>query len=184
MLFTTAQSDTDLYQILDLQKRNLPLSLSPEEVSREGFVTVSHRFEDLKKMNSYEPHVIAKEKDAVVAYLLAMTEKSKRDIPILIPMFDVFENIIYRGKKISEFKYLVVGQVCVAKEFRGRGVLDLCYEEYQKRFSPKYDFAITEISKKNPRSLRAHRRAGFEIVHEYADSNGIDWDIVLWDWRK
>jgi len=183
MLFTTSQTDTDLRQILDLQKRNLPLSLSQEEINREGFVTVSHRFEDLKQMNLYEQHVIAKENDIVVAYLLAMTEKSKHDIPVLIPMFDVFDEIIYRGKKISEYKYLVVGQVCVAREFRGQGVLDLCYGEYKKRFSPRYDFAITEISKKNPRSLNVHQRVGFEIVHEYLDNHGIDWDIVLWDWR-
>jgi GNAT superfamily N-acetyltransferase len=184
MVFTTSQTDTDLQQILDLQKQNLPVALSQEEINREGFVTVSHSFEGLKKMNSYEQSLIAKENDKVVAYILAMTERSKKDIPILVPMFDVFNEIIYHGKKISEYNYLVVGQVCVAKEFRGKGILDQCYIEYKKRFSKKYEFAITEISQKNLRSINAHQRIGFETIHQYRDSGGVDWNIVLWDWRK
>jgi predicted GNAT superfamily acetyltransferase len=182
MFITTSQTDRDLLQILALQQINLPKNLSPEEIEREGFVTVMHRFEDLKKMNGYEQSVIAKENEAVVAYLIAMTENSKLDIPILVPMFEVFNEIIFKGKKISEYNYLVVGQVCVAKAFRGQRLLDACYAEYKKRFAEKYAFAITEISKKNPRSLKAHERIGFKTVHEYIDSFGVDWCIVLWDW--
>ncbi len=184
MISTTPQTDQDLQQILDLQKRNLPQALSQEEIEREGFVTVNHRFEDLKKMNSYEQSVIAKEDDKVIAYLLAMTEKSKYDIPILIPMFEVFNQVVYKGRKISEYNYLVVGQVCVAKEFRGKRILDECYQAYKERFQTKYDFAITEISQKNQRSMKAHLRIGFETIYQYRDLNSIDWNIVLWDWRK
>ncbi len=184
MIITTSQTDQDLQQILDLQKRNLTQALSQEEIDREGFVTVNHRLEDLKKMNSFEHSVIAKEDNIVVAYLLAMTKKSKLDIPVLAPMFEVFDQVAYREKKISEYNYLVVGQVCVAKEFRGKRILDECYRAYKERFQTKYDFAITEISQKNIRSMKAHQRIGFETTHEYRDSNGIDWNIVLWDWGK
>lgn len=182
MIITTSQTDEDLLQILDLQKRNLPKNLSQEEINREGFVTVSHSFEDLKKMNGYEQSIIAKENNTVVAYLLAMTEKSKHDIPVLVPMFEVFNTITYNEKNISAYNYLVVGQVCVSKENRGKGLLDDCYQAYRKAFSEKYDFAITEIAQKNIRSMKAHQRVGFKTIYQYTDSNGIDWDIVLWDW--
>ncbi len=184
MIFTTSQTDQDLIQILALQKKNLAQALSSEEINREGFVTVHHSFEGLQKMNSYEQSVIAKENDVVVAYLLAMTQQSKYDIPILAPMFEVFNEVIYRGKKISEFHYLVVGQVCVAKEFRGKGILDECYREYKTRFDKKYEFAITEIAQQNIRSMKAHERIGFSTIHQYRESNGTDWNIVLWDWRE
>jgi len=184
MIFTTSQTAEDLIQILALQKANLAQSLSPEEINREGFVTVHHSFEGLKKMNGYEQSVIAKENDTVVAYLLAMTQQSKYDIPILAPMFEVFNQVIYRGKKISEFHYLVVGQVCVAKEFRGKGILDECYREYKKRFEKKYEFAITEIAQQNVRSMKAHERIGFKTIHQYRESNDTDWNIVVWDWRE
>jgi L-amino acid N-acyltransferase YncA len=112
-----------------------------------------------------------------------MTEQSKFDIPILAPMFEVFNQVIYHGKKISEYRYLVVGQVCVAKEFRGKGVLNLCYQAYKKQFESKYDFAITEIAQKNIRSMKAHERIGFKTIHQYRESNGMDWNIVVWDWK-
>jgi len=184
MIFTTSKTDQDLLQILALQKKNLAQSLSREEINEQGFVTVHHSFEGLKKMNSYEQSVIAKENDIVVAYLLAMTQQSKHDIPILKPMFEVFDHVNYCGKKISEFHYLVVGQVCVAKDFRGKGVLDECYREYKKRFDKKYEFAITEIAQNNVRSMKAHERIGFKTVHEYLESNGTHWNIVVWDWTE
>ena len=184
MIYTTSQTDQDLIEILALQKKNLAQALSPEEISQQGFVTVHHSLEGLQKMNSYEQSVIAKENDMVVAYLLAMTPQSKYDIPILAPMFEVFNQVIYKGKKISEFHYLVVGQVCVAKEFRGKGILDECYGEYKKRFDKKYEFAITEIAQNNVRSMKAHERIGFKTIHQYRESNATHWNIVLWDWRE
>jgi predicted GNAT superfamily acetyltransferase len=182
VIFTLARTDQDLAQILALQKLNLPKSLSPDEIDREGFVTVNHSFEDLKKMNSYEQSIIAKENDILAGYVLAMTQLSKYDIPTLAPMFEVFNQVSHRGKNIFQYNYLVVGQVCVAKEFRGKGVLDECYKEYRRRFEHKYDFAITEIAQTNLRSIKAHERIGFKTVHQYREENGTDWNIVLWDW--
>lgn len=183
IVYTTSKTDKDLLQILELQKNNLPAGLTSEQIAAEGFVTVSHSFGDLQKMNSIEESIIAKDDDRVIAYLLAMTEKSKLDIPILIPMFDAFDNIIFRNKKISDYQYIVVGQVCVAAGYRGKGILDSCYTEYKKHFENKYDFAITEISNRNQRSLNAHKRIGFDTIYEYQAPDGETWSIVLWDWK-
>ena len=181
--YTTSKTNQDLLQILELQKRNLPQNLTAEKKSLQGFVTVMHSFETLFKMNSIEKSIVAKDGDQVIGYLLAMTKASKDDIPILIPMFNEFDNILYRGKKIAEYNYLVVGQVCVDEAYRGQGILDECYTEYKEHFKNKYDFAITEIHTSNKRSIRAHQRIGFEIIHNYKDPDGDLWEVVLWDWR-
>jgi predicted GNAT superfamily acetyltransferase len=183
IVYTTSKTDKDLLQILELQKNNLPAGLTSEQIATQGFVTVSHSFGDLQKMNSIEESIIAKDDDRVIAYLLAMTEKSKLDIPILIPMFEAFDNITFRNKKISGYQYIVVGQVCVAAGYRGKGILDSCYAEYKKHFENKYDFAITEISNRNQRSLNAHKRIGFNTIYEYQAPDGETWSIVLWDWK-
>ncbi len=182
--YTTSKTEQDLLQILALQKNNLQASLSSEQIASQGFVTVSHSLADLRNMNNIEPHIIARIDGQVVAYALAMTTLSKADIPVLAPMFDLFDSIIFRDRKISEQPYIVVGQVCVAAGYRGRGILDNCYMAYKKHFEGKYDFAITEISKRNPRSLNAHRRIGFEVVHEYQAPDGETWCIVLWNWKN
>lgn len=183
ILYTTAQTENDLAGIIQLQQQNLPAAITPEEATDQGFVTVVHDLEILTKMNDLEQHIIAKDKNQVVAYLLAMTTSSKHDLPVLIPMFEAFDRIFYRGKLVADYRYLVVGQVCVSKAYRGQGVLDLCYDCYRDTYQSKYDFAITEIATRNTRSLQAHRRIGFVEIDRYRSPVGEEWSIVIWDWR-
>jgi hypothetical protein len=180
--YTTVKSDKELEQILLLQKLNLAAGLTREQINSQGFVTVSHRFEDLKKMNEIEQHVIGKDNDRVVAYLLAMTAHSKFDVPILFPLFEMFDRVDYQNKRIASYKYIVVGQACVAEGYRGQGVFDACYAAYRDCFKDKYDFAITEIAIRNQRSINAHKRVGFESIYEYAAPDGEEWSVVVWKW--
>lgn len=180
--YKTSTTDIDLQQILQLQQQNLAAGLTAEQIASQGFVTVMHAFEDLKKLNDIEAHVIAKDDDRVVAYILAMTAKSRSDIPVLVPMFEMFEQIGYQNKKIADYRYIVVGQVCVAEGYRGKGIFDACYEAYRDYLKDKYEFAITEIATRNQRSINAHKRVGFETIHEYVAPDGEAWSIVLWKW--
>ena len=180
--YSTVQSDQDLMGILKLQSENLSYLLTPEEKVQEGFVTVKHDLATLKRMHDLEPSVIALKNDTVVGYLLAMTSGSRFDISILDPMFKMFEEINFKSKPIANYNYLVVGQVCVDKNFRGTGLLDEMYDYYRDQFSNKYDFAITEIIDTNMRSIRAHSRIGFELVHQYPAPDETRWHIVIWDW--
>lgn len=180
--YTISKTKNDLTDIIELQKKNLVQNLTSEEIEKFGFVTVSHSMEVLSKMSSYEQHIIARDKDLIVGYLLAMTKFSRNDIPILIPMFDTFDQISYKGKRVSKYNYLVVGQVCIHKDFRGIGLLDNCYKTYKNYFKNKYDFAITEIANTNKRSLNAHLRIGFKEIHRYIDSQHTEWSIVVLDW--
>jgi GNAT superfamily N-acetyltransferase len=182
--YNTATTREDLVGILKLQKANFSENLTQDEIERQGFVTVRHSFDELRKLNDIEKHIIAKDEQRVIAYILAMTADSKFDLPVLIPMFELFDNIKFAGKSISSFKYLVVGQVCVAKNFRGQGIIDRCYEAYKAYFKGRYDFAITEIVRTNQRSLRAHQRIGFQEIYKYKAADETEWSIVVWDWNN
>ncbi len=182
--FTTSHTNQDFLQIIDLQKRNLPINLSAVEMQDQGFVTVQHSLDDLLEMNRHEHNIVIKDANQIVGYLLAMTKASKSAIPILIPMFECFDLVQFKGKPIADYNYIVVGQVCVDKAYRGKGLLDACYRAYADYFESRYAFAITEIATKNERSINAHSRIGFEEVHRYSDANGIEWSIVVWDWEK
>ncbi|MGC4103955.1 GNAT family N-acetyltransferase [Ferruginibacter sp.] len=181
LVYTTAQT-TDLQGIIELQQKNLAIHLTPEAISTQGFVTVVHSLHDLKKMNHIEPHIICKDGTKVVAYLLSMTVQSQNDIPVLKPMFEMFRQVMFNGKTIAEYNYMVVGQVCVDKAYRGAGILDKCYDLYRDTFKSRFDFAITEIATRNTRSIKAHERIGFIPVHQYTDPAGEEWSIVVWNW--
>ena len=181
--FRKAQNSEDFKGIIALQQANLLQNLSLETIQKEGFVRVCHSLEDLTKLNEFEEQLIAIQDNEVIAYILAMPPGSRTSIPMLLPMFEQFDQIDWKGQKISSYSYLAIGQVCVAKEFRSQGLFANAYAAYKELFSKKYDFAITELSKKNLRSLSAHKKIGFQTIHTFQDEYE-EWEIVLWDWKN
>lgn len=175
--FTTAQTDQDLHQILALQKENRPRNLTSEEVKAQGFVTVEHDFSLLKKMNSPYPHIIAKADNQVVAYALVMLSALRKDIPVLVLMFEKIDGLMIDGKPMNDFSYFVMGQVCVAKSCRGQGVFGGLYRKMAEEMRSDFDYIITEIATRNSRSMRAHEREGFKILLEFEDGQE-EWAIV------
>ncbi len=182
--YTTSKTNQDLSEITILQKSNLRQNLTAAEIQNQGFLTMSYTLETLKKMQDKESQIIAKDNDKIVGYELALTEKSKFEIPVLTPMFETFNLMQYKEKLISSYNYIVVGQICIDKEYRSKGLFDGCYEAYKNYFKNKYDFAITEIATDNKRSRAAHKRNGFEEIYTYKDFNNIEWVIVILEWNS
>jgi GNAT superfamily N-acetyltransferase len=180
--YSIVKTEEELQGISQLLQDNLGSNLSAEEKSKEGFLTVVYTLDDLKRMHATEPGIIAKDQDKVIAYVLAMTVSFKTGFPILEPLFELFGKIEYKGKMISDYNYMVVGQTCIDKKYRGKGVLQKMYAAFVNRFRLKYDFAITEIATKNLRSRHAHEKIGFQTVHEYFAPDGVGWSIVLLQW--
>jgi hypothetical protein len=78
-------------------------------------------------------------------------------------------------------RYYVMGQVCVAKSWRGTGVFDHLYAAHRKHLHGRFDACVTEISVRNTRSLKAHMRVGFEELERYRDATD-EWVVVIWSW--
>ncbi len=183
MIYKSCTSDIELSSILKLQKENHYSTLSKKEMNSEGFLTCTHNLELLRELNKVAPHVIAVSNKKVCAYLLTMTALAEVSMPFLKPMFQEFRTITYNKKNIADYNYLIVGQVCVGKAYRRLGVLYSCYELYTRLYRNKYDFAITEISTRNKRSLNAHLRIGFKEIHRYFSTEDEEWSIVILDWK-
>lgn len=178
-----SQSNADLEGILSLQRENLSSTLSQEEKAEQGFVTIQHNLNQLEAMHAIAPHVLVKENEQVVGYVLAMTLASKELVPLMVPLFENFEQLEIGGKKVTDYNPMVVGQVCVGKSQRGTGVFDKLYTAYREQYAGTYDFAITSIAMSNHRSLAAHQRLGFKVLHTFQDSLH-PWAIVYWDWNN
>lgn len=179
--YQLARTDHDIQGILALQKKNLPTQLDAQETKNQGFVTVNHSFELLKSMNNTNASIIAKDDDQIVGYNIAMTKAFAKDIPVLIPMFGIMDHLTFKGQSLKEVNYIVCGQVCVAKAYRGQGIFDGMYQAYRQYYKDRFPVILTEIATRNTRSLRAHERVGFEIVHSY-NTPDEQWEIVKWEW--
>ncbi|MBK9257563.1 MAG: GNAT family N-acetyltransferase [Saprospiraceae bacterium] len=178
IIYKVANSNTELQEILVLQKENLRKTKSAEEEAKEGFVTVCHDLELLQEMNEKAGHVIGLHQGRVVAYALTMTKDFKNKIPVLVPMFEMIDNLVFQNQRIGDYTYLVMGQVCIEKNFRGKGIFNELYQTYFKHYKGNYDFIITEIAARNTRSLKAHLNIGFQIIHEYHETGMEDWVVV------
>lgn len=170
--FTRCSTDIELLQILDLQRRNLPVSLSEDEKLKEGFVTVVHSFEILKEMNKTCAHIIAKYENKVIAYALCMHPKFADRIEILKPMFVELENL---EPKIEN--YMAMGQICVDKAHRKKGVFRELYKTMKRYIIPEFSSIITEVDAANQRSMTAHTSVGFEVLSDYIIDD-VQWNII------
>ncbi len=184
-MFTYGPSTTDAYlqQIMALQKANLPRNISLQEAREQGFVTVDHDMETLRDKNTPYCHSAAWAGDELAGYALVMETRFGDRIPVLIPMFELLDGIPWRGRPLREWRYFVMGQVCVARAYRGQGVFSGLYLDMRERLSEHFGLVVTEISTRNPRSIRAHEKVGFENIHEYTGPDGEHWVIVAWGWE-
>jgi L-amino acid N-acyltransferase YncA len=119
----------------------------------------------------------------VVGYALATDRSLLAQHPLLKDLGAQINKIPFGGKFVGDFDYLVVGQLCVAKEVRGRGLAQDLYAQFKATYENRYPFAVTDIDQVNHSSLRTHLKVGFITLStlNYGESN---WDVVVWDWRN
>lgn len=170
-------------QIITLQQENLVNLVPDAEKQSQGFVTAQHDFETLYQMLQESPSIVAMEGETLAGYILSMTPNFRNAIPILVPFFEFIEALHHQNKPIKNQNYMVVGQTCVAKAFRGTGLFRKMYAEYAQLHQQFYDFAITEIATANVRSLAAHQKLGFEELEQYTAKDGVRWSVVVWDFN-
>jgi GNAT superfamily N-acetyltransferase len=183
MLLAKAVDTTkELQQILQLQQQYLAGNNSTQEEKEQGFVTVHHNLQKLEQMHALAPSVIIKDGEQLIAYALVMLVNAAELIPELASMFRIFNQLQYETKPLSSYRYYVMGQVCVHKAYRGQGVFEMLYAKHKELMKDSYDFVITEIATRNTRSIRAHEKVGFQLLHRFKDEKE-EWDVVVWDWR-
>jgi GNAT superfamily N-acetyltransferase len=160
------EGDADLEQILDLQKRNLAFS-------NDGFVTVHHTLDVLRVFHTTMPSVVARHGGDVIGYALSMPREASGLVPILDPMFERLDKLAVLAAK----RWYVMGQICVDEAWRGRGIFDRLYDEHRNQYAARFDWLVTEIAMRNPRSLKAHARVGFVEIDRYRDASD-EWSVV------
>lgn len=172
----------ELEQIYQLNQENLKQNLTPEEKVTEGFVTWLYSPKLLQQMHSLAPSIIVKDNDKVVAYALATLKESSSFHADLKIMIDNINHLEYNNEKLSAYNYYCMGQICVNKDYRGKGLVKLLYTHHKEIYSGNYQLLLTEISTSNIRSIKAHANIGFKNIHTYRDQLD-EWNVVVWDWN-
>lgn len=172
---------SELVGIKKLQQENLKKNLNPDEAATEGFVTAEYSLEFLETMHRASPSIIAKDGDKVIGYALVALESIRHHHDLLAYLFNTVDKSMYNNLTLKDSRYVIAGQLCVAKNYRGLGLARKMYQHYRACLSGSYDYCITDVAQENPRSLKTHVKSGFQVI-DTLTYEGKAWDIVLWDW--
>lgn len=180
----TARTDDDFTQILALQRQYSlyggAATADADTLAREGFVYARHDLRLLRAFAAELPQVVAREGARVVGYTLAMPPSLREALPELVPMFEQFDRMRYQGAPIAAQRYVVGGQVCVDRDYRGLGLMRMLYFGMRDRLPNGYSACVTEVSARNAVSLRAHLAMGFQQVGRYQDAKD-SWLVIAWN---
>ena len=173
----------ELNGIKKLQEDNLKKNLTDSEAESEGFVTAEYSMEFLEMLHQGSPSIIAKDGNQVVGYALVAVKSIREHHDLLSDLFNGIDKIKYNRQLLKDCNYVVVGQLCVARNYRGQGLVQQMYQYFRSSLSGEFDFCITDVAETNPRSLKAHIKTGFQVVATLS-YGGLGWSIVLWDWKE
>jgi ribosomal protein S18 acetylase RimI-like enzyme len=180
---TRVSSPSEIIGIKDLQALNLKQNITAEEAIGQGFLTAAYTIEYLEEMNAASASIIAKDGDKVVGYALVATKDIRKGHDLIEGLFDAIDACEYNGKSLKDVNYVVVGQLCVAKEYRGQDLVQKLYGHFRDCLSNEFTYLVTDVAQANVRSLKAHKKRGFKVINELI-YGGFGWDIVLWDWNE
>jgi GNAT superfamily N-acetyltransferase len=175
-------TDDEIIQIHKMNQVYLRSNLSPQVQEAEGFVSWLYPVFLLQQMHNLAPSIIVKDDDKVIGYALVTPIEAGSFHHDLQTMIDNLETIVYKAKPLSAYSYYVMGQVCIDKDYRGKGIFSMLFQKHKEIYSDRYELLITEISTKNVRSQKAHEKVGFTTIYTYTDAVD-EWNVVVWDWR-
>ncbi|WP_234387078.1 GNAT family N-acetyltransferase [Aquimarina sp. Aq78] len=162
----------DIKGILSLQEKNLFSNLTEKE-RETGFVTTpftTSQIEEIIKQNGI--FIAENDNDVIVAYAFAGNWKYFEQWEIFNVMISRFPKLSFEGYQISTENSFQYGPVCIDKDYRGKGLLNLIFEEMRIEFIKKYPISITFINKVNVISEKAHtKKLGWKIIDEFEFNN-------------
>ena len=172
MIKTRIGNKSDIEGILSLQERNLSRNLSKKE-QENGFVTTPFTIPQIEAIiNQNGIFISENENNEVIAYAFAGTWEYFEQWEIFNFMVPRFPTLSFNDQAITVENSFQYGPVCIDKRYRGKGLLNLIFEEMRIEFVQKYPISITFINKTNVISEKAHtKKLGWKIVDEFNFNN-------------
>lgn len=145
----------DFDAILHLQKTNTPRSLTEKEKRQQGYIISEMTREHLQRINENVAILVACENGHLIGFV-CLTPKTTQPCPPVVAAMLNEASAQKRHPLLFGKRVFLYGPVCIAKAYRGRGVLRQLFEATKKYLYERYDTGIAFIADDNPHSLAAH----------------------------
>ncbi|MET0299548.1 MAG: hypothetical protein ABW036_07295, partial [Flavitalea sp.] len=125
------KNENDLHQILALQEKNLKQNLNDDQKATEGFLTMQFSYELMYNLHKLAPSIVVRDGDKIIAYAIVLMKEGRDFYTDLEEMFVNLEKLHWKGISLASYKFYVMGQICVDKDYRGKNVFAMLYDEHR-----------------------------------------------------
>jgi predicted GNAT superfamily acetyltransferase len=94
--------------------------------------------------------------DQIVGFVCAFRNEFETGSPVIAKMLESYDRMVFEGRALNSFRSYIYGPVCLARDFRGRGLLRGLYEAQKKDLAGLFEIGVAFVSQSNPHSLDAH----------------------------
>ena len=146
---------------------------------KDGFVTTPFDKEILAELIAQNGLFIAKEGEAVLAYVMAASWQFCSRWPIFEKMIESLPGLQYANQTLSVDNSYQYGPICVDKSLRGTAVLKDIFEFARVEMAKRYPILVTFVNQINPRSYAAHtRKLGLDVIGEFEFNGNQYWELA------
>jgi predicted GNAT superfamily acetyltransferase len=145
----------DYPEILNLQAANFIANLSESE-RKEGFLSAQFSPEQTAQIAEDLGTTVAVVDGRVAAFLCAFRKEFDTGSPVIVKMLASYDQLTFQGHPLSALNSYIYGPVCIARNYRGRGLLRGLYEAQKRDLREQFEIGVAFVSRNNPHSLSAH----------------------------
>ncbi|WP_127960477.1 GNAT family N-acetyltransferase [Serratia microhaemolytica] len=162
-------TEQDIPQVKELLERYHSKNLIGESRSN-GFVTTDMTIAELQALTHQEQGVtiaIDTSSGVVVGVLIGASWDFLKPWPMFDYMQGVLGDYFFQGECLSKQTSYQYGPICIAEEYRSKGIGEKLLEYQRRLFAECFPLAVTFVNRVNPRSYAFHIRAGFVDVGQF-----------------
>ena len=145
----------DYAEIVRLQRANYVANLTAEE-RREGFLSAEFSLDQVAAIASDLGIAIVTMDDALAGCLCGIRREFDHGSPVVEKMLESYDQAWFQGKPLSAFNSYIYGPVCIARQYRRRGLLRGLYDFQNKDLAGQFEVGVALVSHSNPHSMQAH----------------------------
>lgn len=145
----------DYPAIVKLNAENFIYHLSAEERA-DGFLSAIFTLEQTRTMAEDLGTMVAFADGHVAGFLCAMRNEFDHGSPVVAKMIESYDRMRFEDKLLSEYSSYIYGPVCIARDYRRRGLLRGLFEAQKRDLAGQFEIGVALIARSNPHSMQAH----------------------------
>jgi hypothetical protein len=145
----------DYAEIVRLQRAYYISNLTAEE-RREGFLSAEFSLEQVAAIATDLGIAIVTMDNDLAGCVCGIRREFDHRSPVVAKMLDSYDQVWFEDKPLSAFNSYIYGPVCLARQYRRRGLLRGLYDFQKKDLAGRFELGVALVSHSNPHSMQAH----------------------------